>query len=116
MVVRWRVGGAMGSGRNLGRSLTMGPNKYFTQNFSSTLSLACLCTSKEMNPEKTERPLYTSACDASVGLPMQCILGVGEKEGERPPTFFGGSTPTGLPNDWSIGCIELEMTDTVTMN
>ena len=69
-----------------------------------------------MNPEKTERPLYTSACDASVGLPMQCILGVGEKEGERPPTLSSGSTPMGLPNDWSIGCIELEMTDTVTMN
>ena len=47
---------------------------------------------------------------------MQCILGVGEKEGERPPTLSGGSTPMGLPNDWSIGCIELEMTDTFTMN
>ena len=91
----------MGSGRNLGRSLTMGPNcdKYFTQNFSSILSLACLCAS-----------------DASVGLPMQCILEVGEKEGESPPTLSGGSTLTWLPNDWSIGCIELEMTDTVTMN
>ena len=27
------------------------------------------------------------------------------------PTLSGGSTPTGLPNDWPIGCIEPEMTD-----
>ena len=42
----------MGSGHNLGRSLTMGPNKYFTQNVSSILSLAFLCTSKGMYPMK----------------------------------------------------------------
>ena len=78
----------------------MGPNKYFTQNVSSILSLAFLCTSKGMYPVKTERPVYTSACNASVGLssyrqhPMQCILEVGEKEGESPPTLLGGSTKT----------------------
>ena len=47
---------------------------------------------------------------------MQCILEVGEKEGERPPTLSVGSTLMGLLNEWSIGCIELEMADTVTTN
>ena len=108
----WLLGGAMGSGYNLGRNLTMGPNMYFTQNVPSILSLAFLCTSKGMYPIKTERPMYRSACDASAGLsgyrqhPMQCILEVGEKEGASPLTLSGGSTRMGLLNDWSIGCIE----------
>ena len=108
MFVRWRVGGAMGSGRNLGRSLTMGPNKYSTQTFSSILSLACLCASKEMYPVKTERPMYTSACDASVGL---AYWKWGRKK-ERVPQHY----QVVLHRRGCQGCIEPEMTDTVTMN
>ena len=72
-----------------------GSKQVLHPKFSSVVSLACLCASKEMYPVKTERPMYTSACDASVGLPMRCILEVGEKEGESPLTLSGGSTPTG---------------------